>query len=88
MKISQKKKHRNNEDNDSENEPYINTEIDPQMATTISSYNNLIQKKNRQYISSEDNKLSSTLYNTNKTRNYNLTSKSSNKKFSKTSNGL
>jgi hypothetical protein len=88
MKISQKKRHRNNEDYDSENEPYINTEFDPQMATTISSYNNLIQKKNRQYISSEDNKFSSTLYNTNKTRNYNLTSKSSNKKFSKTSNGL
>jgi hypothetical protein len=88
MKISQKKRNRNKEDNDSENEPYINTEFEPQMATTISSYNNLIQKKNRQYISSEDNKLSSTLYNTNKTRNYNLTSKSSNKKFSKTSNGL
>jgi hypothetical protein len=88
MKISQKKRNRNKEDNDSENEPYINTEFEPQMATTISSYNNLIQKKNRQYLSSEDNKLSSTLYNTNKTRNYNLTSKSSNKKFSKTSNGL
>ena len=88
MKISQKKRNRHNENNDSEDEPYINTELDPQMATTISSYNNLIQKKNRQYISSEDNKFSSTLYNTNKTRNYNLTSKSSNKKFSKTSNGL
>ena len=88
MKISQKKRNRNKEDNDSENEPYINTEFEPQMATTISSYNNLIQNKNRQYLSSEDNKLSSTLYNTNKTRNYNLTSKSSNKKFSKTSNGL
>ena len=88
MKISQKKRHRNKEDNDSENEPYINTEFEPQMATTISTYNNLIQKKNRQYLSSEDNKFSSTLYNTNKKRNYNLTSKSSNKKFSKTSNGL
>lgn len=45
MKISQKKRNRHNENNDSEDEPYINTELDPQMATTISSYNNLIQKK-------------------------------------------
>ena len=88
MKISQKKRNRNNEDYDSENEPFINTDFDPQIATTISSYNNLIQKKKRQYILSEDNKYSSTLYNTNKTRNNNRTSKSSNKKFSKTSNGL
>ena len=88
MKISQKKRTRHNEDNDSGDEAYINTELDPQMATTISSYNNLIQKKNRHYILSEDNKYSSTLYNTNKTRNYNIPSRRSNKKFSKTSNGL